>query len=883
MNIVVIGDGATGTAAVESIRHVDDSCNIVVIANEPNPSYYRAALTNYMLGDVADRQLQAVSPDFYERYKVQRLFGTALSIDVITKMVLCKVDGQEKRVFFDKLIVATGSRPRIPRISSGVFDWTSLPWVRTLRTLVDAKEIYERMEQGKVYSAAIVGGGPLALEWVSVFMKKGIRVHLFLRTKESLMRGTLNAVARDILCARMRQEGVDIHYDEIKDVQADSDGNIQYVVGNSGRFDVDFVGIAIGVVPNSDFLENTGIELSKGYVVTDGYGRTSEHDIYAGGDVAFVKGQGALGLWGPSRKQGKRIGRHITLQSVSSEYEAHYFATRLYDLDCVFCGVLHDERARVFEGKSKKEGAWGYRRLVIQDGVLKGFLCIGERSENVRRLCRLWHTLLNDGTLISAIADQMLDVQFNLFAWIQKNNPLSPAQSLPTSQRTKSITVSPDQKILYCPYNKQKWRIKSEMTIGRGPQNMLVVQNEHSADSVDSISKSHAKIFWDKRRYVIQDLGSENGTYVSKRKISKPTPLRLNDEIKIGTAVFIFSPRIHESKEETIEQTARRIRHKTPVSVRYQDRSIPLEKEWTSLGKNPQSDIVFDDDSVSWNHAELLFEKEKLFLRDLGSSTGSFWNQKRVTIPVCIQESGIVRLGDVELTIQFGGSVQEKDTSSPIPKKEPIVQEKANMIVLSSQEGDQVIHKGSVLRCGRGKSNDWVIRNDSVSSNHAVIEWKDELLIRDRNSTNGVRINEQLIAPQKSCPLSVGDRLHLGDFVITVVQREESASVPEKASKHLVCCTASHSSEELYLEEGQKQIIGRNPRRAQWVMNDDSVSGEHCVIWLEKGNIYIQDVNSTNGTFVDGAHIGQKWVHVSSSQKIRIGESCIITIKERTL
>ncbi|MGZ8629257.1 MAG: NAD(P)/FAD-dependent oxidoreductase, partial [Actinomycetota bacterium] len=59
---VIIGDGAAGTTTAQYIRRRDPDGRITIIADDPNAAYYRAALTNYLIGELREDQLFAVPP-----------------------------------------------------------------------------------------------------------------------------------------------------------------------------------------------------------------------------------------------------------------------------------------------------------------------------------------------------------------------------------------------------------------------------------------------------------------------------------------------------------------------------------------------------------------------------------------------------------------------------------------------------------------------------------------------------------------------------------------------------------------------------------------------------------------------------------------------------
>src|SRR5438309_11450670 len=78
---LIIGDGAAGTSAAEHVRKADPHGLIAIYSDDPHPAYFRAALTNYLLGELTEAQLWAVPPNFYRDYGVHRALARVAAVD----------------------------------------------------------------------------------------------------------------------------------------------------------------------------------------------------------------------------------------------------------------------------------------------------------------------------------------------------------------------------------------------------------------------------------------------------------------------------------------------------------------------------------------------------------------------------------------------------------------------------------------------------------------------------------------------------------------------------------------------------------------------------------------------------------------------------------
>lgn len=81
-NYAIVGDGATGTTAAFYIRRSDPKGRIHIYSDDPTAAYYRAALTNYLMGELRADQLFAVPPNFYDEFKVERVLTRVNSVDI---------------------------------------------------------------------------------------------------------------------------------------------------------------------------------------------------------------------------------------------------------------------------------------------------------------------------------------------------------------------------------------------------------------------------------------------------------------------------------------------------------------------------------------------------------------------------------------------------------------------------------------------------------------------------------------------------------------------------------------------------------------------------------------------------------------------------------
>jgi NADPH-dependent 2,4-dienoyl-CoA reductase/sulfur reductase-like enzyme/pSer/pThr/pTyr-binding forkhead associated (FHA) protein len=677
---LIIGDGAAGTSAAQHVRQADPEGLIAIYSDDPHPAYFRAALTNYLLGELTEDQLWAVPPNFYHDHQVHRALARVAGVDASRALVYLASGGPP--IPYDALLVATGSRARPPPFQGG-----DLPGVMTMRTLQDARDMMDQLRAGAVARAVVVGGGPLGLEWVQALKLRGVHVTLVLREKK-FMPGALDDVASDLLLARLRQAGIEVGLsEEILSALPAAGGRLGAVVTKSGHtLPCEMVGVAIGVQCNTDFLANSGVALgaSRGIVVDDRL-RGSVPGIYAAGDVAEHGGR-TLQLWEPAREQARVAGRNMAGGDVAYRPGAHYFATRLYDLDFASVGnIAPADNVEPLVDFPRRTGRISYRKVVVKQGRLVGALMLGEREERVRQRGRAFKRLIDEGVEIGAIRDRLLDPNFDLNGWLRTKSLLArpeasataarPAASPANIRRTSlqmaalgpasrggsgraAANGAPPTELGQLEGAGRRFALGAPVvSIGRDPNGQI-----HLEDI--GVSFLHAQITRHDNDLYLRDLGSRNGTWVNRTQVTVPHLLRSGDRVVIGQTELVYRATAASISPVAAEPSAAptgsgalphlEIRSGHAVGI-----AFALTDATVTLGRDPSNAIRLDDLSVSSRHAVLRQRGGAWFLADTGSTNGTLVRGERL---VPQQERQLVEGDPLQL-----GQVAAVFTSRAVP------------------------------------------------------------------------------------------------------------------------------------------------------------------------------------------------------------------------
>ena len=210
------------------------------------------------------------SEAFYEGNNIELNLKTkVLKIDKENK---CVLSDSNKKIPYDKLIIATGS-------SINFFN-SEKQNILYLKTIEDSKIIKNQLVVGK--TLAIVGGGYIGLELASIAIKKKLKI-MILESEKRLMSRVVSERISDFFENKHRSMGANIRFNSyVKDIV--TNGTQKNIFCNDGfEFQADLVFAGIGIKPNTQIAKEAGIECNNGIIVND-FGQTSAESIFACGD-----------------------------------------------------------------------------------------------------------------------------------------------------------------------------------------------------------------------------------------------------------------------------------------------------------------------------------------------------------------------------------------------------------------------------------------------------------------------------------------------------------------------------------------------------------------------------------------------------------------------
>jgi NNP family nitrate/nitrite transporter-like MFS transporter len=377
--LVVVGNGMAGARVVEEIieRGGRDAFAITIFGAEPYGNYNRILLSSVLAGTEDETAIFLNGPAWYAENGVDLRAGVRVArIDRFAKRVYAE-DGAATP--YDKLVIATGSRPFVPNIPGGYEPRRGFPQgVFVFRTIDDTRRMvgYAREHE----HAVVIGGGLLGLEAARGLQRHGVRVTL-VHAAAHLMNQQLDAQAGEILRRSIRELGIEVHVGARSSAITGVHEVTGVALADGRELGCDMVVITAGVRPNTELAAAGGLTVERAIVVDDQLRSLDDPDVYAVGECAQHRGE-VYGLVAPLWEQARVLADHVTGTDPHAAYHGSRTATKLKvaGVDVAAMGLKAPERAddEFLVFAEPRRGV--YQSLVIRSDRLVGATLLGDVS-----------------------------------------------------------------------------------------------------------------------------------------------------------------------------------------------------------------------------------------------------------------------------------------------------------------------------------------------------------------------------------------------------------------------------------------------------------------------------------------------------------------------
>lgn len=367
MRIIVIGNGAAGNQAAQTIQNCDSEAEITILGAESIPFYSACALPDYLAGWIKREQLFLRSS--LDRHRVEIRLGQAVE-DIIPDRRAVSAAGE--LLFYDRLIIASGSRPILPNIPG-----TGLPGNFVIKSVHDIERILAHNPRRVV----VIGSGNIGIEAAETLEYRGCRVSI-IEMMPRIMPRLFDEQPAMLIRKILENHGIEIHTGE-KAREVIGNNRIEGLITDRREFACDTVIWAAGVRQNTELARAAGIEIGGlGGIKVDSQMKTGHPEIYACGDCVetsdLLTGKPALCLlWSCAKAQAEVAARNCLGEKIVYPGALKLVAEEAYGKPCMAAGLLEEE----LDGEGLKiieqETENTYHRILIKNERIMGVQSVG--------------------------------------------------------------------------------------------------------------------------------------------------------------------------------------------------------------------------------------------------------------------------------------------------------------------------------------------------------------------------------------------------------------------------------------------------------------------------------------------------------------------------
>lgn len=373
MKYLIVGASAAGISAARTIRAYDNAGEITVVTEENYRPYGRPLISYVLKGKVKIENTNYVSESFFEDNSVNFISGQkVVSIDSGAKRAKL---GDGSTLDYDRLLIATGSVPFVPPVENA----EGKSNIYTFLDMASSEAVGNYVTSDM--NAVVIGGGLIGMKAAEGLNAKCKSVTV-LELADRILPTILDKTAGEMMSAHVLESGIVCRTGDTA-VRVNGEDKVESLTLKSGEtIPCDILIMAVGVRPNTALAESAGCETNRGILV-DNKMQTSVDGVYAAGDCVVTHNildgsDRIIALWPNAVEQGKVAGAAMTGNELPYEGGYAMNAIDLFDLHVLTAGVIGTEEDG-YEVSVTCDGE-NYRRFCMKDGLLKGYMLIGDIS-----------------------------------------------------------------------------------------------------------------------------------------------------------------------------------------------------------------------------------------------------------------------------------------------------------------------------------------------------------------------------------------------------------------------------------------------------------------------------------------------------------------------
>lgn len=402
MRYIILGASAAGINGAATLRELDKNSEIILISTD-DKIYSRCMLHLYISNERNTERLNFTSEDFFEKNSITWLKNKTV-ISLNSKENFVTLNDNEK-VYFDKILLATGSHPFIPPIEN----FRDAPNVIGLKTLDDCTKIKLMSETAK--NIVILGGGLIGVDALTGLLHCKAKLTL-IEGGKNILPIQLDSEAAEIYSNEFKKRGVNQYFNTlVTNSEKDSLGNIISLELKTGeKILADMVIVATGVRPNIDFLKDSDVITNRCGLEIDSFGRTNIPNIYGAGDIT-----GTSPVWPAAVKEGIIAASNMANVKIELEdFFCNKSSMNFFGIPTISIGNpnLSGEEYTIDTLRTDNS----YKKIIHKDGKIYGALVQGDISYS-----GVLTQIIKDKIDISKIKKSVFSIDYSDFFNIKNN------------------------------------------------------------------------------------------------------------------------------------------------------------------------------------------------------------------------------------------------------------------------------------------------------------------------------------------------------------------------------------------------------------------------------------------------------------------------------
>lgn len=278
-DILVVGGSAGGILTATTAKKVYGDKKVVLVRK--SKTVMVPCGIPYIFGTLKDTAKNRIPDAMLQNSGVELLIDEVIKIDKENKVAIL---AENEEIVYDKIVIATGSLPIVPKFINGYNLNNVFPILKDEDYLNDLLNKLTNMKD-----IVVIGGGFIGVEFAEQLKKDGKNVTIVEVAEKCLWQAFDNEVC-DVAETEMKENGISVKTGiKLKNILGNEKVE-EIELENGEKIKADAVILGMGVTPNSNIAKEAGIKVNEnGAIVVDEYMRTSEKDIFAVGDCAEKK------------------------------------------------------------------------------------------------------------------------------------------------------------------------------------------------------------------------------------------------------------------------------------------------------------------------------------------------------------------------------------------------------------------------------------------------------------------------------------------------------------------------------------------------------------------------------------------------------------------